>query len=108
MYGDVKFILKDENGPIIVPSDALVFQAVGPQVITVTADARIERRAIQIGRDFGKEMEVLDGLRENDRIVMNPTDDMTDGLQVQATPVKEKPAASASPQPSGVPGKAAR
>jgi len=109
MYGEVKFILKDENAPIIVPSDALVFQAAGPQVVTVTTDDRIQRKAIQIGRDFGTQMEVLSGLGENDRIVMNPTDDLTDGLQVQATEQKATPAPSGSPQSSGgVPGKAAQ
>ena len=110
MYGEVKFILKDENAPIIVPSDALVFQAPGPQVVTVTPDNRIQRLAIHVGRDFGKQMEVLDGLQENARIVMNPTDDLTDGLQVQAKPADQKPAAaSGSPQPSsGAPSKSSQ
>jgi hypothetical protein len=31
-------------------------------------------------------MEVLKGLAEGDRIVVNPTDDLTEGLAVQANP----------------------
>lgn len=108
MYGEVKFVLKEENAPIVVPSDALVFQAPGPQLVTVTPDGRIQRLAVHIGRDFGTQMEVLDGLQDNAKVVMNPTDDLTDGLQVQATPVKETPQAGSSPAASGVPKKSAQ
>ena len=41
MYGQVKFLLPDDNAPIVVPADAFVFRAQGPQVVTVTNDNRI-------------------------------------------------------------------
>jgi hypothetical protein len=37
-----------------------------------------------------RQLEVLDGLAENTGIVMNPTDDLAEGIQVQLKPT-EKP-----------------
>src|SRR5881392_159258 len=83
MYGQVKFLLPDDNAPIVVPADAFVFRAQGPQVVTVTNDNRIHWQKISVGRDFGTQLEVLDGLAENTKVVMNPTDDLDEGITVQ-------------------------
>src|SRR5438094_7649338 len=90
MYGQVKFLLPDDNAPIVVPANAFVFRAQGPQVVTVTGDNRIHWQKISVGRDFGTQIEVLDGLRENTKVVMNPTDDLDEGIAVEVKPV-EKP-----------------
>jgi RND family efflux transporter MFP subunit len=83
MYGQVKFLLPDDNAPIVVPADAFVFRAQGPQVVTVTNDNRIHWQKISVGRDFGTQLEVLKGLKENTEVVMNPTDDLREGIEVQ-------------------------
>ena len=83
MYGQVKFLLTDDNAPIVVPADAFVFRAQGPQVVTVTNDNRIHWQKISVGRDFGTQLEVLNGLKENAEVVMNPTDDLREGIEVQ-------------------------
>lgn len=83
MYGQVKFLLADDNAPIVVPADAFVFRAEGPQVVTVTNDNRIHWQKISVGRDFGTQLEVLNGLKENTEVVMNPTDDLREGIEVQ-------------------------
>ncbi len=58
MYGQVKFLLPDDNAPIVVPADAFVFRAQGPQVVTVTNDNRIHWQKISVGRDFGTQLEL--------------------------------------------------
>src|SRR5947199_1006103 len=90
MYGQVKFLLPDDNAPIVVPADAFVFRAQGPQVVIVTGGNRINWQKISVGRDFGTQIEVLEGLKENTKVVMNPTDDLDEGIAVQLKPV-EKP-----------------
>jgi RND family efflux transporter MFP subunit len=99
MYGQVKFLLPDHNAPIVVPADAFVFRAQGPQVVTVTNENRIHWQNIHVGRDFGTQLEVLDGLAENTNVVMNPTDDLTEGIEVQVKP-SEKPKADPSSKQS--------
>src|SRR5438552_6072724 len=66
MYGQVKFLLPADNAPIVVPANAFVFRAQGPQVVTVTGDHRIHWQKISVGRDFGTQIEVLDGLRSEE------------------------------------------
>jgi RND family efflux transporter MFP subunit len=94
MYGQVKFVLADDNAPIVVPADAFVFHAQGPQVVTVTNDNRIHWQNIRVGRDFGTQLEVLDGLAENTKVVINPNDDLEEGIQIQVNPAEKSKAAS--------------
>jgi RND family efflux transporter MFP subunit len=100
MYGQVKFLLPDDNAPIVVPADAFVFRAQGPQVVTVTNDNRIHWQKISVGRDFGTQLEVLNGLKENTEVVMNPTDDLREGVEVQVKGA-EKPKPEGSVAQSG-------
>jgi len=100
MYGQVKFLLPDDNAPIVVPADAFVFRAQGPQVVTVTNDNRIHWQKISVGRDFGTQLEVLNGLKENTEVVMNPTDDLREGIEVQVKGA-EKPKPEGSVAQSG-------
>jgi hypothetical protein len=45
---------------------------------------------------------VLDGLAENTKVVMNPTDDLAEGIQVQVKPTeKPKGDTSGKQSPSG-------
>jgi len=93
MYGQVKFLLADENAPIVVPANTFLFRTEGPQVATIVNEKQIHWQSIRVGRDFGDRLEVLDGLKENAKVVMNPTDDLREGIQVQVKP-KPKPQGS--------------
>ena len=94
--------MPDDNAPIVVPADAFVFRAQGPQVVTVTNDSRIHWQKISVGRDFGTRLEVLDGLAENAKVVINPNDDLVEGIQVQVKPA-EKPRAAVAETPASSP-----
>ena len=89
MYAQVKFTLNEDHSPIIIPANAFVFKVGGSQVATLTPDHKIHWQKIEIGRDFGSEMEVLSGLEEGAMVVVNPTDDLTEGLAVQARPANQ-------------------
>jgi multidrug efflux pump subunit AcrA (membrane-fusion protein) len=96
MYGEIRFLLADDNAPIVVPADAFVFRSQGPEVVTVTNDNRIHWQKIRVGRDFGTQLEVLDGLADNTRVVINPSDDLVDGIAVQVKSVEKSSAATAA------------
>jgi RND family efflux transporter MFP subunit len=83
MYGQVKFLLVDQNAPIVVPANAFLFRTEGPQVATIENKDHIHWQNIRVGRDFGDRIEVIDGLKENTKVVMNPTDDLREGIQVE-------------------------
>ena len=83
MYGEVKFTLHNENAPIVVPANSFLFRTEGPEVATITDGNHIHWQKIKVGRDFGTELEVLEGLAENTEVVENPTDDLREGIEVQ-------------------------
>jgi RND family efflux transporter MFP subunit len=89
MYGEVKFLLVDQNAPIVVPANAFLFRKEGPQVATIENKDRIHWQNIRVGRDFGDRIEVIDGLKENSKVVMNPTDDLREGIQVEVKSTEE-------------------
>src|SRR6266480_94029 len=89
MYGQVKFLLVDQNAPIVVPANAFLFRKEGPQVATIENTDRIHWQNIRVGRDFGDRIEVIDGLKENSKVVMNPTDDLREGIQVAVKSTEE-------------------
>ncbi len=103
MYGNIKFSLKDNgNAPIIAPANAYIFRTAGAQVVVVGADNKIHWQTIEVGRDYGTGFEVLRGLKEGDKVVMNPTDDLDEGMEVK--PQEQAPQSvpeSGSPRPAG-------
>jgi RND family efflux transporter MFP subunit len=89
MYGQVKFLLVDQNAPVVVPANAFLFRKEGPQVATIENKDRIHWQNIRVGRDFGDRIEIIDGLKENSKVVMNPTDDLREGIQVEVKSTEE-------------------
>jgi RND family efflux transporter MFP subunit len=84
MYADVKFVLPRTKNLVVVPADTLVVNGSGTHVIAVGADSRAHSIPVEVGRDLGSEIEILSGLDGSEQLVSNPTDDITDGRQVQA------------------------
>ncbi|MEI7732779.1 MAG: efflux RND transporter periplasmic adaptor subunit [Verrucomicrobiota bacterium] len=88
-FGQVRFTDAKPDAVLTIPSNALIFQASGPQAGIVGADSKVSLRRITLGRDFGTTIEVLAGLDLKDRVILNPSDSLTDGAVVrlaQASP----------------------
>jgi multidrug efflux system membrane fusion protein len=83
MFVQVRFRLKPTEPTIVLPSNAVIIRAEGPQVATIAQGDVIHFQKIQIGRDFGTQIEVLSGLNAGTRIVANPSDSLTEGIAVE-------------------------
>jgi len=59
-------------------------------VVVVGAGNVIHVQAIEIGRDYGTEVEVTGGLNGGEKIVTNPTDYLQDGQPVQLVTASAK------------------
>ncbi|HEX7435663.1 MAG TPA: efflux RND transporter periplasmic adaptor subunit, partial [Caldimonas sp.] len=78
---------------LAVPTNALLFRGDGTRVAVVDAQGRIHLRSVVIGRNLGESFEVLDGVTARDRLVLNPSDSLTEGDAVALAPAgQEKPA----------------
>jgi len=83
MYASVRFAINRTNPPFVVPDSALVFNAEGTQVGTVTKDQTVHYQKVAVGRDYGTKVEIKSGLTGNESLIANPTVDDTEGLRVQ-------------------------
>ncbi len=82
LYVDVAFVLQNASPTVVVPDAALVFDAGGLRVATVTPDQRVHLVPITIYRDLGEKAEVRQGLKGDEKLVVNPPADLTDGQKV--------------------------
>ncbi|MEH2142028.1 efflux RND transporter periplasmic adaptor subunit [Nostoc sp.] len=83
MYATVKFAINRTNSPFVVPDSALVVNAGGTQVATLTKDQTVHYQKVVVGRDYGTEVEITSGLTGNESLIATPTVDETEGLRVQ-------------------------
>src|SRR5262249_18645053 len=80
-----------------IPGSALVTDAQGTRVASVGPDARIHFLTVQVGRDFGTEVEVRGGLRGGEGLVDNPADTLAEGSAVKVAAPELRPRKGASP-----------
>jgi RND family efflux transporter MFP subunit len=83
LYGQVSFQLQQATPPVVIPANTLIIQSAGPHVMTVKADRTLHLQPVEIGRDLGTQVELIGGLQGNEQLVVNPSDNMQEGQQVQ-------------------------
>jgi RND family efflux transporter MFP subunit len=96
-YVEVHFQLPPDVGPktFKLPANVLLFRGDGMHVATVDAHGHVVMKSVTIGRDYGSDVEVVDGLGPDDNVVLSPPDSLTDGAVVRvAKPQTEQVAKS--------------
>jgi multidrug efflux system membrane fusion protein len=87
-YVEVNLPLANPSKNLVVPVAALQYRQNGPRVAVVRKDAqgveRIALRPVKLGRDYGRSVEVLEGVTAEDALVLNPHDAIEDGEPVHA------------------------
>jgi RND family efflux transporter MFP subunit len=94
-YAQINLKLQGDTGLFTVPSNVLLFRSEGTAVGIVHPDGKVEVRKIVINRDLGDKLQISQGLSESDKVIVNPSDSLADGMTVTiATPKQsEKPVA---------------
>ena len=95
LYADVSFAIPRQAPGVVLPDEALVFNAQGMQVAVVQPDQTIAMRTVSIYRDFGTSVEVREGVTAGERLVLSPPADLEQGSKVKL----QEPAPG--PQPPG-------
>ena len=85
MFCEVLLHLSQGNPPIVIPSNDAIIRGDGTLVATVTDNGTIHLQKVKLGRDSGTQIEILDGLAENARIVENPSDALIEGEPVEVS-----------------------
>lgn len=99
MYVKVRF---DEAGgrPLLIPATTLVINTLGTRVAVVGPDDSLHYQEVQLGRDYGQDVEILQGLSGTERLIQNPTENLAEGVKVEPTESPLKTASLAGPSPT--------
>ena len=82
-YVSVHLNLPSKGGQsVTIPANALIFRAQGLQVALVR-DNKTALVPVTLGHDFGDSVEVVHGVGPNDAVIVNPSDSLRAGEQVQ-------------------------
>jgi RND family efflux transporter MFP subunit len=83
MYTRVQFAVPSTGASLRIPAIALIVRGEGTMVARVQ-DNTVHLVPVTLGRDFGTSLEVLDGVKAGDALVVNPPESLSDGLTVRA------------------------
>ena len=89
MFAQVDLSVPRKNPPLVIPGDTLVVRSDGPQVALIGEGDKVHFTRVQLGRDFGDRLEVLGGLEEGQRLAVNPSDAVTEGVKVNPRPAEK-------------------
>jgi RND family efflux transporter MFP subunit len=81
-FGVMKFEESNTEPVLTLPSSALLFRSQGLQAAVVGTNGTVELKPLRVGRDFGQTVEILGGVSTTDRVVINPTDSLVNGVKV--------------------------
>jgi hypothetical protein len=71
------------TGMILVPDTAVIAHGQLSGVYVVDSGHIAHFRLIRPGRSFGSQLEVLSGLKDGDRYIINPGLNIVDGIKVE-------------------------
>jgi RND family efflux transporter MFP subunit len=84
MYAQIRFAgATPAAGSVLIPGEALVLTPQGTRVGVVDASHRVRFRDVKVGNDYGSDVEILSGVAAGDLVILNPTDAVKDGVEVE-------------------------
>lgn len=99
-FAQVHLKFPSETRPLLVPVSALLFRSEGPRVATVDSGSRAVLVPVQLGRDYGTQVEVASGLSPDSRVINSPPDSLLDGQPVRIVSRSPSPGPTPGAQPS--------
>ena len=90
MYLQVKFTFERDIASVMIPAAALATRTGEPRVAVLNDQNQVGYRSVELGRDYGAEIEIVSGLQSGETVVVHPGDDLPEGQVVEPVtqPVK--------------------
>jgi len=85
-YTEVHLPLSSQQGSYRLPASALIFGSDGIKVATVNDSSQVLLKPVVMGRDFGKQIEILNGLDAQDKVIVIPWDAIANDQLVKIAP----------------------
>jgi RND family efflux transporter MFP subunit len=90
MYAQVKIVAGRGGPALTIPGDTVTVRSDGTYVAVIKPDSTIHFQKITVGRDYGAELELTEGLEGGELLVVNPGDSVREGVKVTPAMQKEK------------------
>ena len=90
-YVFVHFKVPEHAAGLMIPSNTLLFRSEGLRV-GVVRNGRVQLVPVKIGRDAGATVEIASGLSPNDAVILDPSDSLASGQEVQIANRVNEPA----------------
>ncbi len=90
-YVFAHFKVPEHAANLMIPSNTLLFRAEGLRV-GVVRNGRVQLVPVKIGRDAGASVEIASGLTPNDAVILDPSDSLASGQEVQIANQTNAPA----------------
>lgn len=77
-YAEVNINLTSSIETLVVPAASLIIRDQSQRIAVVEPDKSISFRSVKLGRDLGREVEVLEGISTKDVLVVSPPDQLVE------------------------------
>ncbi len=85
IYCTIEFHIPRKTPSYKVSADAIIFNENGVQV-AVVENGVVHLRKVAVVRDLGQEVEVNNGVKRGDQVILNPAVDLAEGSKVRILP----------------------
>lgn len=83
IYCTVELHIPQAAASVTVPADSIIFNASGVHV-AVVQNGVAHLRKVNVARDLGTEVELRDGVKQGESVILNPSVDLAEGAKVKA------------------------
>lgn len=90
MFAQVTLTGARSERAILIQGDTLVVRPNGTQVAMLKEGNRVHFQPVEVGRDYGPEIEIRQGLAGGEYVIVNPTDDVREGAEVKPVTQRNK------------------
>jgi len=96
IYCTVELHIPRKVPSLTVPAEAIIFNAGGVQVAVVD-NGVVHLHKVSVARDLGTQVELREGVKPDDQVILNPSVNLVDGARVQVAAIPSGSAAAAGP-----------
>jgi multidrug efflux system membrane fusion protein len=100
-FVNARLLIKTLQNVVIVPTSAVQRGSPGAYVYIINADSTVSVRQVNVGAIDGTTAEINSGVAAGDRVVVDGTDRLRDGLKVSVAAEAGQPGAGAPPNAAG-------
>jgi len=81
-YAEVHLQVPTQASTFLLPVNTLLFRSEGLRV-GIVRDGKVVLTGVTPGHDFGNQIEIVSGLKPDDKVIINPPDSIVSGQAVQ-------------------------